>query len=154
MKNFTKVLVLFIVLFSQTAFAQSVRINFIRYKQIDYLTYIEEWEDWPSEWSESGAYAIVKKLYGETYSVTIYGNDDSYIISSKCTFDSSVTGKKRVSSELPYLNCYSDAEGDQVWTNVVSLGSLVNDVTGWKQDDAQLYLWILSADEPFAFVFE
>lgn len=40
------------------------------------------------------------------------------------------------------------------WTNVVSLGSLLENVEGWEQADAQLYLWVFSGDQPFAFVFE
>lgn len=147
-------IVLFFVLVVETIHAQSVRINFIKFKQVEYSTNRGVWEPWPSEWDESGAYAIIENLYGETYDVSIYGYDDSFLVSSICTFDPTVTSKKRDSSELPYLNCYSDDEGDQIWTNVVSLGSLMENVEGWEQDDAQLYLWVFSGTKPFAFVFE
>lgn len=134
--------------------AQDVRINFIRFKQIEYNNYLREWQSWPVAWNESGAYAIIENIYDDMYNVSIYGNDDSFLVSSTCTFDAETTDKKRDGQELPYLNCYTDTEGDQVWTNVVSLQSLVEDVNGWTQDDAQLYLWIFSAEKPFAFVFE
>ena len=154
MKKIILTIVVFFVLFVETIHAQSVRINFIKYKQIEFSMYTDEWDSWPSDWDESGAYAIIENLFDETYDVSIYGNDDSFLVSSICTFDPTVTSKKRDSSELPYLNCYSDDEGDQVWTNVVSLGSLLENVEGWEQDDAQLYLWVFSGDQPFAFVFE
>lgn len=59
-------------------FFSQVRINFIRYKQIEYNSYLSEWDSWPTDWSESGAYAIVENIYDETYNVSIYGYDDSF----------------------------------------------------------------------------
>jgi len=154
MKNLFVFLALLFIFFSSTSIAQEVKIKFVRYKQIEYYSYLGEWQDWPSEWDESGAYALIQNIYDDVYEVSIYSYDDSFIISSTCTFDSDVTIKKRDSQDLPYLNCYSDPEGDQVWTNVVSLKSLLEDPNGWKKDGAQLYLWIFNVDTPFSFVFE
>jgi hypothetical protein len=154
MKKLSILLALLFVFLVSISNAQSVKINFVRYKQIQFNTYLSEWENWPTAWNESGAYAIIRNIYDGMYEVSIYSYDDSFLVSSTCTFDSNVTTKKRDSQDLPYLNCYSDTEGDQVWTNVVSLKSLTEDVTGWKQDGAQLYLWIFSAETPFSFVFE
>ena len=55
---------------------------------------------------------------------------------------------------MPYLNCYVDSDGNQVWTNVVSLESLLNNVKGWEKEDAQLYLWIFNLETPYAIVLE
>jgi hypothetical protein len=52
------------------------------------------------------------------------------------------------------LNCYTDREGDQIWTNVVSLDSLLGDVKSWSQDGAALYLWVFGSSSSFAFIFE
>jgi hypothetical protein len=154
MKKIFVILVLFCILRSESTIAQSVRVNFIRYQQIEYNYYSGKWQSWPNAWNESGAYAIIKKIYGETYRVSIYKYDGSFIVSSTCTFDSYVTSQKRNSQNLPYLNCYKDPENDQVWTNVVSLESLLENVKGWKRDGAQLYLWIFNTSKPFAFLFE
>lgn len=148
-------LLLFLVFFSiNYVYSQSVRINFIRYKQIEYNIYSEKWEPWPSTWNESGAHAIIKHIYDDMYKVSIYGYDDDLIASTTCSFDAEVSRKKRISQDDPYLNCYKDANGDQIWTSVVSLQSLIDNVEGWKQDDAQLYLWVFSTETPFAFVLE
>jgi hypothetical protein len=43
---------------------------------------------------------------------------------------------------------------DQVWTNVVSLEFLLNNVKGWEQEDAQLYLWIFDSETPYVILLE
>lgn len=154
MKKTIFILFFFLFIVGSNLFFAQVRINFIRYKQIEYNSYLSKWDSWPTNWSESGAYAIVENIYDETYNVSIFGYDDSFLASSMCTFDSKTSTTKRDSQDLPYLNCYTDDEGDQVWTNVVSLESLVQDANGWAEDEAQLYLWIFSGETPFAFVFE
>lgn len=154
MKNVFLLMFLFLFLGQGNIMAQSVKINFIRYKTIKYNNYQNTWESWPVAWDESGASAIIKKIYGETYKVSIYNYKGEFVVSSTCTFDSNTTAKKRSAQDLPYLNCYSDSDGDQVWTNVVSLESLLKNVKGWKQEDAQLYLWIFSSETPYAFVLE
>jgi len=151
---FTLFFLFLFIFLSNTFDAQSVRINFIRYKQIEYNAYSSSWDPWPSAWDESGAHAIIQHIYDDMYKVSIYGYDDDLLATTTCTFDSEVSRKKRISQDDPYLNCYSDSNGDQIWTSVVSLQSLIENVEGWKQDNAQLYLWVFSADTPFAFVLE
>lgn len=153
MKKHWLFLILFILIASTSIFSQ-VKINFIRYKQIEFNNYTSKWQEWPSTWSSSGAYAVIESFYDDTYIVSIYTTNDELLVSSTCTFDSDQTTIKRNSEDLQYLNCYSDYEGDQIWTNVVSLQSLLENVDDWRQDGAQLYLWVFSATIPFAFVLE
>lgn len=154
MKKIIVLVVLLSILGIGSVTAQSVRVNFVRFKQVEYNQYLREWQSWPSRWNESGAYAVIRKVYGDTYRVSVYRYDDTFIVSSTCTFNSYLTSQKRQSQNLRYLNCYTDEEDDQVWTNVVSLQSLLENVRDWTQDGAQLYLWILNTSTPFAFVFE
>lgn len=152
-----KLLLIFVIFFSlniQSSFAQSVRINFIRYKQIEYNNYLKEWEEWPDEWNESGAYAIIKKIHGETYKVSLYSYNDEFLAASTCTFDPEFTYQKRKSQNLKYLNCYTDKEDNQIWTNIVSLESLIQNNKNWEQDDADMYFWIFNITNPIAFVME
>ena len=155
MKNVFLILFLFLFLGQGNIIAQSVKINFIRYQTIYFNNYQNEWDPWPVAWDESGASAIIKKIYGETYKVSIYNYKGDFVVSSTCTFDSKTTAEKRKAQpDLPYLNCYVDSDGDQVWTNVVSLESLLNNVKGWGQEDAQLYLWIFNSETPYAILLE
>jgi hypothetical protein len=154
MKAILSIFLFLFILITNTSLAQSVRINFIRYKQIEYNVYSQKWESWPNAWNQSGAHAIIQHIYDDMYKVSVYGYDGDLIASTTCTFDSDVSAKKRISQDDPYLNCYSDSNGDQIWTSVVSLQSLIDNVEGWKQDNAQLYLWVFSTDTPFAFVLE
>ena len=155
MKNVFLILFLFLFLGQGNIIAQSVKINFIRYKTIYFNNYQNEWDPWPVAWDESGASGIIKKIYGETYKVSIYNYKGDFVVSSTCTFDSKTTAEKRKAQpDLPYLNCYVDSDGDQVWTNVVSLESLLNNVKGWGQEDAQLYLWIFNSETPYAILLE
>ena len=143
---------LFCILGMGSVIAQSVRLNFIRYKMTEF--HHGEWDDWPVKWNTSGAYAIISNVYNETYKVSVYSYDDEHLVTSVCTFDSKTTGEKRKSQDLPYLNCYTDPDGDQIWTNTVSLESLLKNVKSWEQDDAALYLWIFSSDPPIGIVCE
>ncbi len=154
MKKLTTLLFLFFFLVEGITYAQSVRIDFIRYKQINYDIYNKEWQPWPVAWDESGAYAIIGSIYEDMYTVSLYGYDNSLIVTTTVTFDPEVSAKKRKSQSNSYLNCYTDSNEDQIWTNVVSLQSLIDNVNGWKQDNAQLYLWVFSVDQPYAFVLE
>ena len=154
MKNVFLILFLFLFLGQGNISAQSVKINFIRYKTISYNNYQNAWDPWPVAWDESGASAIIQKIYGETYKVSIYDYKGDFLASSTCTFDSNTSAKKRKANDLPYLNCYVDSNGDQIWTNVVSLESLLNDVKGWGQENAQLYLWILDSEPSVALLLE
>jgi len=150
LKKTLLVLVLFSVFGIGNMFAQSVKINFIRYKMIEYSN--GKWENWPTKWSSSSAYAIISSVYDDTYKVAIYSYDGEHLITSICTFDPKTTKEKRKSQDLPYLNCYADRDGDQIWTNSVSLESLLEDVKDWEDEDAALYLWVFSED--FGMVFE
>jgi len=156
MKKLYLIVVLFCIIGSERVIAQGVKINFIRFKAISYNSYYSQWDKWPVKWSSSSAYAIISSVYDNTYKVAVYGNTGQHIVTSICTFDSQVTNQKRRSEGLPYLNCYTDQEGDQIWTNNVSLESLLGDVKSWKHDGAALYLWVFksSSSSSFAFVFE
>ena len=145
-------LALFCILGMGSTVAQSVRLNFIRYKMTEF--HHGSWDEWPTKWNNSGAYAIVSNVYNETYKVSVYSYDDEHLVTSVCTFDSKTTREKRSSQDLPYLNCYTDPDGDQIWTNIVSLESLLKNVKNWEQDDAALYLWIFSSDPPIGIVCE
>ncbi|RDB07523.1 hypothetical protein [Runella aurantiaca] len=154
MKKLFLVLVLFCFVGSKTAIAQGVRVNFIRYKMINYNSYYSQWDKWPVKWTSSAAYAIISSVYDNTYKVSVYSNAGEHIVTSVCTFNSQLSSQKRRSEGLPNLNCYTDREGDQIWTNVVSLNSLLGDVTSWKEEGAALYLWVFRSSSSFAFVFE
>lgn len=153
MKRLFLVMVLLCITGSKIAIAQSVKINFIRYKMANYNTYYNQWDKWPVKWTSSKAYAIISSVYDNTYKVSVYSYDDQHIVTSICTFNSQITSQKRKSEGLQYLNCYTDREGDQIWTNVVSLESLLGNVKNWEQDGAALYLWVFGSSS-FAFVFE
>jgi len=152
MKKVLLILVLFCILGNENTIAQAVRVNFIRYKTIEYK--YGKWESWPVRWNESGAYAIINRVYNETYKVSVYTYDHQHLVTSICTFDSKTTSEKRKSQNLPYLNCYTDPEGDQIWTNIVSLKSLLENVKSWEQDGAALYLWIFSSSPSIGIVCE
>ncbi|WP_345268844.1 hypothetical protein [Nibrella viscosa] len=153
MKKLIFALVIFFAFISETTSAQSVRVNFIRYKTIKYNTYSSSWERWPVKWTSSAAYAIISSVYDNTYKVSVYGYDGQHVVTSVCTFNSQVTSEKRRTQGSPYLNVYTDKEGDQIWTNVVSLESLLGNVKSWSQEGASLYLWVYGSST-FAFVFE
>ncbi len=154
MKTLFFVLVLFCFVGSENAIAQGVRVNFTRYKTIGYNSYYRQWDQWPVKWTSSAAYAIISSVYDNTYKVSVYSNAGQHIVTSVCTYNSQISVQKRRSEGLPYLNCYVDREGDQIWTNMVSLESLLGDVGSWRKDGAALYLWIFNSSSSFAFGFE
>lgn len=152
MKRVFLFLVLFCIIGVGTTIAQSVRIDFYRYKTISY--YNGEWESWPVKWNTSGAYAIISNVYDDTYKVSVYKYNGELLVTSVCTFSSKTTSEKRRTENQPYLNCYVDSDGDQIWTDIVSLESLLENVKTWEQEDAALYIWVFSADTPLGIICE
>ena len=131
--------------------AQSSQIVASAYKEI--YRHNGVWEKWPTYWTTYQSEGRSKPIFRITrirknsyYRIQMFINNkeksDFYV-----RYDAQYTSQKRKNWGEEYVNCHRDHYGDYIYTQKVSLNSLVNDPHAWASNkDSKLYIWVFSQD--------